>query len=412
MARRPHGTGSVYYEADRDRWVGTYEAGWTTRGTRRRRKVTGKTEREVRRKLLEVRRQPETEAPLSRATVRTWSEEWLRLTQATMSPHSWSTTASSVRRWIIPTIGHRRLDQLRAADVRAVQRAILSAGLRESTAQRASAVLLGMLRTAVREGYTVPESALRTEGVRGGETDRDAIPPEDLRPILDVARTRPDASRWLVAVTLGLRPAEALGLTWARVDLDTGAIDTSWQAKALPYRIPRDRSSGFRVPDGYEARPLHGAWHLVRPKTRAGRRITYASAAVLVALQAWRDSPERPSSPHDLVWPDKSGRVRDPGDDRAAWYAITDEARVASVDDDGRGRRYTLYEARHAFATTARLYANDGTLTDLMGHASILSTRSYLHRDEVAARAAIEATAVAMGLPPAAPSGADGASRF
>lgn len=398
VARRPHGTGSVYFEADRGRWVGTYEAGWTPRGTRRRRKVTGRTEREVRRKLVEAQRSTQVETPAARATVRTWAEAWLEVTQTRVSPHTWSNDASAVRRWIVPTVGHRRLDQLRASDVRAVQRAILAAGLKESTAQRAHAVLMTMLRAAVREGYAVPDSALRTEGVRRGEVDRDAIPPDDLRAILDVAQRRPDASRWLAAIALGLRPAEALGLTWSRVNLETGAIDTAWQVKALPYRTPRDRTSGFRVPVGYEARRLHDAWHLVRPKTKAGRRITYASAPVLAALRAWRDSEHRPHSPYGLVWPNKDGRVRDPREDRAAWYALTDAAQVANVDDDGRGRRYALYEARHAFATTARLHATNDTLTELMGHASILSTHSYLHRDEAAARAALEATARTLGL--------------
>ena len=93
-------------------------------------------------------------------------------------------------------------------------------------------------------------------------------------------------SRWLMAFLYAARQAECLGLTWPFVTADTLTI--AWQLQPIPYRVPRDRSSGFRVPDGYEAQQLAGRMHLVRPKSKAGWRTTL-SMLMLFANKEQRD---------------------------------------------------------------------------------------------------------------------------
>lgn len=397
VSRRPHGTGSVHYDRDRDRWVGVYEAGWTPRGTRRRRKVTGKTEAEARRALIRAQREPDKPTAAARPTVRTWGERWLETLAEHVRPKTLATNASTVRRWIVPAIGHKRLDQLTPADVRSVHRAVTEAGLKPSTAVRAHAVLRWMLADAVAEGHAVPEPARATKGPGSGEVDRGVIEPADLAAIVttirDTIEAQPARVRWLVAIGLGVRPSEARAMTWALTDPDTGRIDISWQAQALPYRVPRDRSSGFRVPVGYEARRIGGAWHLTRPKSSAGRRLTWAPMTVRERLEAWRAA--CPPSELGLVFPGNGpGGVLTDADDRAAWYALCDEAGVRHPS----GRPYTLYEARHSFATTASLGTTEHALRSLMGHSSAASTDAYLHADEGALRAAVEGAAKRLGI--------------
>lgn len=400
MARRSHGTGSVYYDEPRDRWVGSVELGWTAKGTRRRKRVVARTEREAKVKIRNLLRTAEaSEAAIvgGKPTVRTWAEQWLDITQDTLRPTSWANNRSAVRRWIIPTIGHRRLDTLTPGDVRAVTRAILAAGSRESTAQRHYAVLMTMLRAAALEGHRVPQHVLLVEGVGAGETDRNAIPLADALDILAVASQRPDASRWVAAFLQAMRPAEALGLTWAHVHFDTHEIDLSWQLKALPYKVLRDRDSGFRVPRGYTARRLSGALHLVRPKTASGLRVIPMVPWMESALLAWQEV--APASPHSLVWPRPDGRPQPDVADRQEWVSICDTAQVASVDGDGQGRRYALYEARHTAATLLRESGVDEeTIIAIMGHSSVLSTRAYLHTSTARTRAALEQVAARLGL--------------
>lgn len=398
--RRPHGTGGVYYEAARDRWVGSIEAGWTAKGTRRRKRVVGKTEAIVRRKIRAAMQDATTaQSPTvgGKPTVRTWAEKWLTNTQTEVRPKTWTNNRSQTNRWIVPTIGHKRLDLLTPADIRAVQRAVLGAGREPSTAVRVRAVLNTMLRAGVLEGYRIPEYVFLVEQPSIGETDRDAIPLADALAILDVASRRPDASRWAAALLQGMRPGECLGLTWANVDLAGRTVDVSWQMQALPYNVPRDRSSGFRVKPGYVARQLGGAWHLVRPKTESGRRVIPLVPWMVSALEAWRQI--APESPHGLVWPAADGRWRDPGDDRDDFREITAAAAVQRVRDDGTTRPYVLYECRHTTATLLKeADVDDETIVAIMGHASILSTKAYLHTSSTRTRAALTAMADRLGL--------------
>lgn len=397
--RRPPGTGSVYYDKTRNRWVGTYDAGWTTRGTRRRRKVTAPTERAARQKLLAAIRATQSDDPTTggHPTIKRWADTWETITVRTLRPTSWQANHSLLTRWIIPTIGHRRLDQLTPGDIRAITKAMTDHGLAPATARRAHATLIKMLRDARAEGHHIPQAALDTKGGSRGETDRDAIPLPDALTILATALQRPDAARWVAALLQGMRPAECRGLTWAAIDLTTGTVDVSWQAKPLPYNIPRDRDSGFRVPVGYTARHLTGAWHLVRPKTAAGRRIIPLVPWMVAALEQWRTV--APESRWGLVWPAEDGGPRRDDDDRADWVGLCDEARVAKVDEHLHGRRYALYEARHTTATLLkRAKVDDTTITAIMGHATILSTNPYLHTDQVRARAALTDVAGVFGL--------------
>lgn len=398
MARRAYGTGGVTYDKARGRWVGTIELGWTTRGTRRRRKVYGHTKAEVIRKVREAAREARPAESDVRAgtTIKTWAETWLDTQAQTVRPTTYQATASQIRTWIIPTLGHRRLDRITPGDRRALIRAIRDAGRADATANRADAVLGKMLSDAVVEGHSVPAPVREVKLRVKTESDRANIPLPDALAILAAASTRSDVSRWVAALLQGMRPAECLGLTWEAVDLDGGALDVAWQLKPLPYRVPRDRSSGFRVPAGYVARQVDGALHLVRPKTSSGRRLIPLVPWMHRALVDWRE--RAPHSPVGLVWPRDDGSPRRDVDDRAAWVGLQDLAQVAALSGT-LGRRYDLYEARHTAAVLLRIArVDEETMTALMGHSSLASTRAYLHTDLDRARAALEATAQRLGL--------------
>jgi integrase len=397
--KRAYGTGGITYDAKRDRYVGTLEAGWTAKGTRRRRSVTGKTEAIVRRKLRDALRESEKATVVvgSKPTVKVWADTWLENTSDRVRPTTWQSNKSQVSTWIIPTIGHRRLADLRPADARAVERAMTSKGLVPSSIARCLNVLKKMLKDAIIEGHDVPPGILLVESVSAGESDRDAIPTADALLILEAASREPDASRWVAALLNGMRPAECHGLTWDAIQ--DGVVDVSWQLKPLPYRVAYDRTSGFRVPAGYVAKQVSGRMHLVRPKTAAGRRLIPLVPWMVDALQTWR--PLCAPTKAGFVWPGAGGKWLDDKDDRAAWVRLQDAAQVARVDGS-EGRRYDLYEARHTTATLLReLGADDATITAIVGHASILSTKAYLHTDQRKTRAALEAVAGRLALGPA-----------
>lgn len=387
MSHRSKGSGSVFQLPDGS-WRGSIEAGWTANGTRRRLTRRGATKREVLQKLKELQREislsgiPQ-QGQVRGSSIKAYAETYLTRATDSLRPGALNATTSAIQKWIIPTVGHIRLDQVSPAHVESVGRAIIKAGLSGATARRYQQVLIVILKDAARNGANVSQSALMAKLPDLGTGKREDIPLDDAKKIVATALSRPDGARWLLALLAGVRPAEALGLTWPAVDFENGFLTISWQLKPLPCRIPRDPSSGFKMPLSYEVERLEGAYHLVRPKTRAGQRIIPLVAPVLTALAEWREV--APKSAHDLIFCTSKGSPLSDKADRKNWRSILEQASAGTHD---------LYSCRHTTATLLRAGGVDEeTIISIMGHSSIRSTKSYLHTDSTRARSALDSVA-------------------
>lgn len=411
LKRRQYGTGGIYQRPSDGRWIGTLYAGWTTKGTRRRIVVSASKEqgeaeckRRLKAKQREIERDGLPTAGLSRATVKAWADTWLEHTSTKVRPKTWASNRSAVNVWIVPTIGHKRLDTLTPGDVRAVATAVRKAGRSSSTALRAQVVLTKLLKDALVEGHQVPQRVLMLDAPAAGVSDRDALALPDALALLRVATERPDGSRWVAALLQGMRQGECLGLTWPAIDLGKGQIDVSWQLQAVPYRHGCGRTCGkrfggdcperrFGVPDGYEHRQLDGALCLVRPKTEKGQRVIPLVPWMSAALAAWKEVAG--PSPHGLVWPRPDGRPKTSDADSSEWRALQEAAGVRSP----AGRPYLLHEARH---TTATLLLEAGVdpevIKAILGHSSIVTTREYQHVSQAMARKALDGIAERLQL--------------
>lgn len=392
MSTRSKGDGSVFQLAS-GRWRGQVEAGFTPAGARRYRTVTGDTKADAVRKLRALQNKIAKEgvaAAPAALTVKRWSDTWLPIYQQTVRPTRYTDVRGVLRRYIVPTIGHKRLTALTPADVRAVHKATAAAGMGPHTALRSHDVLMVMLKAAMQEGAAVPANVLGVKRPQPGEPDRDAIPLPHALAILQAASSRPDASKWAAAFLQGLRQGERLGLTWECVDLDKGLIDVSWQLQRLPYD---DREAGtFRVPVGFTARQLVGAAHLVRPKSRKGWRVIPLVPWMRDALQSWKET--APANPHGLVWAE-DGRPTRKVTDADEWRELQDVAGVRHAS----GRYYYGHEARHTTATLLMTANVDPhTVTAILGHSSITTSRGYQHVDSELARRAMSEVARIMNI--------------
>lgn len=404
--RRQHNTGTVYQRKD-GRWIGRYRNGFTANGTVAYKSVSGPTKEKAQAALNKAIRDAKTaSADVSidpRATVKSWCDKWLTIREAKTRPKTFATDKSAVRLWIIPTLGNVKLTDLTPEHLRKLDRAIKAKGRSLSTVKRARDVLMLALKAAAVEGYAVPSRLFMTEQPSLGISDRAAIPVQDSVKLLQAAPDR-DRSRWAAALLQGMRQGECLGLTWDAVDLENGLIDISWQLQELVYRHGCEPSCGkkrgtdckgrvFRVPDGYEHEQVAGRWHWTRPKTKAGTRMIPLVPWMAAALEEWRKV--APRSPHNLVWPAADGGPRDPKVDRAAFHALQEAAGV----EHPAGRPYHLHEARHATATLLMALGVDTqVIVALMGHSSILSTRTYQHSDLQMMRAALDGVAERLQL--------------
>lgn len=374
-------------------WVASIEDGWTSKGTRHRITVSAKTEaackRRLRDKLLEVER-GET-GTSARTTVKSWADQWLTMKERDLRPKAYNAARTYVRVWIVPTIGRKRLTALSPADARAVTEAMRKAGRAPATTEGAHRTLLNMLRDATREGHAVPQSILLAKAPRGPKSDRQPLSVAEAMKCLAVASERPDGIRWVLALGHGMRQAEVLGMT--RDAIRDGDLVVEWQLQRLNYRDPKDKALGFRVPDTMEARHIHAAWHLTRPKSRAGFRVFPLIPAIESALDQWLTV--APDNEWGLVFPNAQGRPRLHTDDLAEWHAIQAQAGVRHPS----GRYYHVHEARNVTATQlSEAKVDPLVITALLGHSDISTSRGYMLADRAPKRQALELVAAALGI--------------
>lgn len=385
--RREYGAGSVYQRAD-GKWIGAAQAGFTATGGRRRVTVVGRTEAEAKRrlrdKIAEIKAGTVSASP--NITVKAWADDWLPVKRTRLRPSSYRALRSPITKWIVPTIGHRKLSQLTPADVRAVERAVREGGNKGSHAAGVQRVLFNLLRGAIAEGHVVPPRVLMVPTPATSKSDRKPLTVPEALATLAQASELPHGSRWAVALLHGMRQGECLGLTWDAVDFEQGVIRVEWQLQRIAYADREAKT--FVYPDEHEHRHLYKTWHLTRPKSKAGFREYPLLPAVARALLDWREA--APESPLGLVWPNERGMPRLHTDDRQEWADLQAAAGVAHPS----GRPYHVHECRNVTATELRnAGADESILTSLLGHTKIETSRGYIATDMAAKRAAMERVA-------------------
>lgn len=381
--RRQYRSGSVTKRKD-GRWQGSF----IHESSPKRVYVYGKDEADVKAKL-KVREREVAESGVPdvsvRTTVKTWAATWSEMRVTKVRPKTYATDESALRKWILPTIGHRRLSELKPSDVRAVEKAQRAAGVSTSTMNRSHSTLTAMLKAAILEGHPVSRNVLDVPPAALAVNDRTNMTVPQALSALYVASQLPHGSRWAMALLHGWRQAECLGLTWSALNLDVGFVTAEWQLQQLPYIDNKNKALGFQTPDGFDCRHLEERFHLTRPKTKKGYRVSPLEPAMVEALRHWREV--APENPYDLVWPADDGSPADDKEDRNEWYAIQCTAMVGHPN----GRYYKVHECRHTTAQELlELGADPHDATAFMGHSSIQTTRGYQHPSQRAGLAIVE----------------------
>lgn len=392
-ARRTAGDGGLYRRAD-GTWVATLDLGYGPTGKRRRWTAKSKDKSKVIDKQLRARQEIALYGVVApkNVTVSQWLDRWLEeIVRPHRRPKTYIGYQSLVRGYLAPAIGQVKLVALTPGHVRRMEDAIASTG-RVATARAAHRVLSSALHDAASEGLVVRNVAAMVEKPPSTAQDRTALTVAEAKLVMPHANPA-ISSRVTVALMLGLRQGEAMGLQWDRVDLQARTVDISWQLQRLPFRhgcggrCQKSRAGScprrvLDVPTGFEHQVLDGGLCLTRPKTAKGRRVIPLPGAVVTALRAHQKASLAAENPHHLVWTRPGGRPLDAAADTQAWATALAAAGVRPVP---------LHSARHTTATLLLEAGVDGkVIQEILGHTDIETTRGYQHVDLTLARDAME----------------------
>lgn len=261
-----------------------------------------------------------------------------------------------VRLYIGPALGAVRLDQLTAAQVSRFYRDQLQR-LSPGSVRRLHALLRRSLTVAVRWQVIAwnPVSAVDPPSVETSEVHPFSVD-EARRFVAAVSGDRLEA-RWLLAVVVGMRQGEVLGLSWEDVDLDQG---TARVRQALQYRS----GSGLQ---------------LVPPKTMRSRRTVPLTDGLVEALKLRRKHQDADRGAAGEFWEEwglvfttKVGTPFSPRNDYRGFRQILDGAGL---------RQVRLHDLRH---TAASLMLTQGVparvVMQTLGHSQIdITLNTYSH---------------------------------
>lgn len=355
--KRGQNEGSIYKRKD-GRWVGVLNLGYQG-GRRRRKSFYGDTRKEVQDKLIEALRAKQQNLPIApeRQKLSQFLERWLeRSAKPTLRPRTFEGYRDHVNKHIVPSIGHIRLAKLTPEDVQGFLNEKIASGLSPRTVQYMHAVLRRALNQAVRWGYLVRNVATLVDRPRSQTKEIEPLTPEQARTLLTTVEGDRLEALYRVALALGLRKGEALGLRWQNVDLEESQLSV--------------RNSMQRV---------EGKLQLVETKTNRSRRTITMPASVVSALRLHRARQLRERlmaagrwKENDLVFATTIGTPLDGRKITAHFKALLKRAELPD-------KRF--HDLRHTCASLLLAQSiHPRVVMDILGHSNIAMTmNTYSH---------------------------------
>lgn len=411
--RAPNGASSIYLGKD-GKWHGRVTVGVKDDGTPDRRHVERKRESDVIdavRRLEQARTAGTMRRPGRSWTVERWLGHWAEhIAAPTVRQTTMVGYRSSVYNHLIPGVGAHRLDKLEPEHLESLYKRLMKPtdhggkGLKPATVHLAHRTVRAALNEAVRRKHITANPAKTARPPRVEEDEIVPFTVEEARRILRTAETWRNGARFIVALALGLRRGEALGLQWNDVEINWthGCLVDSecrtgparlcerkefraaqltirralqqlvWQ-HGCPAGAPCGRKYGAHCPQ------RHGGGVITTDvKSRAGRRMIGIPRHLAVALERHRveQATEREHAGtlwHEGGWlfTNRVGGPVHPTVDHESWKALLRKAGV---------RPARLHDARHTAATMLLvLKVPLPAVMEIMGWSDPTIAKRYMH---------------------------------
>jgi len=379
MGRNPNGRSSVYQNAEG--WHGRVTVGVKDNGKPDRRHVRGKTKTEVTAKVHQLEKlRDEGRVPKAgqRWRVAEWLTYWLEniALPPNVSENTHSGYSVDARVHLIPGIGAHWLDRLEPEHVEKLYAKMQRDGSAAGTAHHVHRTIRNALNEAVRRGHLGRNPVLLAKAPKLTDEEPEPYTIKEVQRLLKVASERRNGARWVVALALGLRQGEALGLKWEHVDLGNGTLRIRQNRQRPKYDHGCGNTCGRKAGYCPERKPTRA--DTGPTKSRAGRRVIGLPDPVIVLLQVHQEMQNAERTAARQLWHDEGwvfakpdGRPLNPNSDYHEWKALLREAGLRSA---------RLHDARHTAATVLLILAvPTPTAMAIMGWSSAAMATRYQH---------------------------------
>jgi integrase len=228
MGRRGHDEGSIYQRESDGKWVAAVNLGYASDGKRKRKVFYGDTRKEVAEKLktaLHEHQQGTLPTNTERQTVEQFLTNWLQNTaKQTLRASTFETYEIHVRVHLVPALGRLQLSKLNPQHIQQFINQKLEQGLKPRTVIYSYAVLSRALGQALKWGLVGRNVAELVDPPRAPRSEIRPFTAEQARALLEAVKGHRLEAFYTVALSLGLRRGEALGLMWEDVDLQAGTV--------------------------------------------------------------------------------------------------------------------------------------------------------------------------------------------
>ena len=274
MARKAAaGTGTIRKKTitkngkDYTYWEARYTAGYDPgTGKQIQRSVSGKTQKEVAKKLKEATAALDagTYTAPNKMTVSEWMDIWTKEYLSKVKPRTAESYRIITKNHIKPGLGATRLDALNAHTVQTFYNGLSEESgekkpLSPKTVKNIHGVLHKALQQAVKNRYINFNPAEACELPRIEKAEIQPLDDTQITAFLKAIKGNRYEYLFIVVLFTGMREGEALGLHWDCVDLTKGTITINKQLQ----KLVGDKE-----------------YHLISPKNGKGRTITIAPFVV------------------------------------------------------------------------------------------------------------------------------------
>ncbi|MBK8903068.1 MAG: site-specific integrase [Anaerolineaceae bacterium] len=342
--RRGNNEGSVFWDKSKERWCAeiTLPDGKRKRKRHQSRKV-------VQEWLLEQRSQIKKGIVVkdTNEAVRDYMARFLEEVVAhTVKPATYTSYSFWIKTHIVPSIGHLKLKNLQPHHLQHLYSQKLDEGLSKRSVQYMHAIIRRALNQAVKQGILIRNPTNAVTAPKPQKKTFATLTVDQVRQFLKEV----EGHRWypiyVIAVMMGLRKGEILGLRWQDINFDNNTI--SVENVVLE---------------------INGKIHLGSPKTKKSKRTVAMPEYVANVLKKYRKDV---GAINGLIFQTSSGKPVSPRNLSRHYYQARESANIPKV---------RFHDLRHTAATLLlKENVHPKIVQEMLGHSSItLTLDTYSH---------------------------------